>query len=104
MKNKVVEYEGKTIVIKPAPATVAYDVALRYREALEKNDSKALQTCLYDLLEYAELKLEDGRNVTLDDKTLFNQHFASASTLVGLQKDVVAVNFNFLEKGTPSDS
>lgn len=104
MGNKVVEYEGKKITIKPAPATVAYDVALRYREALDNNDSKALQDCLYDLLEYAELKLQDGRVVTLEDKTLFNQHFKSAATLMGLQTDVVGVNFNFLANGTPSDS
>lgn len=104
MENKVVEYEGKRITIKPAPATVAYDVALRYREALEKSDAQGLQECLYDLLAYAELKLPDGRIIVLDDKTLFNQHFKSAGTLLGLQKDVVSVNFDFLGNGTPSDS
>ena len=104
MANKVVEYEGKKITIKPAPATVAYDVALRYREALEKSDSRGLQDCLYDLLAYAELKLEDGRVIVLDDQTLFNQHFKSAATLLGLQKDVVSVNFDFLVPGTPSAS
>ena len=108
MESKVVEIEGKRVEIKPAPATVGYDVALRYNEAMgdanHKPDSKVLQECLYELLKYAELDLGDGRKIKLDNKTIIDQHFAKPMSLMQLQKETVAVNFGFLAGGTPSDS
>ena len=108
MEGKVVEIEGKRVEIKPAPATVGYDVALRYREALgdenHKADSKALQDCLYELLKYAELDLGDGRKVKLDNKTIIDQHFMKPMSLMQLQKETIAVNFGFLADGVPSNS
>ena len=108
MESKVVEFEGKRVEIHPAPATVGYDVALRYREAMgdenHPTNAKELQECLYELLKYAELDLGDGRKVKLDNKTIINQHFQDPKTLVGLQKETAAVNFGFLDSGTPSVS
>lgn len=108
MEGKVVEFEGKRVEIKPAPATVGYDVALRYRAAMGDNggvaDPKEMQACLYELLKYAELDLGDGRKVKLDNTEIINQHFHKPTTLVGLQKETLAVNFGFLAPGTPSDS
>ena len=50
MEGKVVELEGKRVIINPAPATVGYDVALRYRDAMgdenHKGDPKELQVCM----------------------------------------------------------
>lgn len=97
--EKMLEVEGKQVFIHGAPATIAFDVALRYRAALENNDPEKLQSCLYTLLEYAELKLEDGRRVKLGNKTLIDQHFHSAATLMTLQQKAVEVNFGFLADG-----
>lgn len=100
MEPKIVEYEGKKVIINPAPATVGYDVAMRYREAMGDSthpaNAKELQNCLYELLKYAELDLGDGRTVKLDNKALIDQHFHQPATLLGLQKETIAVNFGFL--------
>ena len=108
MEGKVVELEGKRVIINPAPATVGYDVALRYRDAMgdenHKGDPKELQVCLYELLKYAELDLGDGRKVKLDNKMLIDQHFKHPQSLIALQKATVEVNFGFLAKDAPSDS
>lgn len=92
----LVELEGKKITINKAPATVAYDVALKYRGAMEKSDYGILQDCLYELLRYCELDLGDGRFVKLDNREIINQHFHNVNTLVELQKKVVEENFGFL--------
>ena len=93
----LVELEGKKITINKAPATVAYDVALKYRGAMEKSDYSVLQECLYELLRYCELDLGDGRFVKLDNKEIINQHFSDVNSLISLQKQVVEENFGFLE-------
>lgn len=92
----LVELEGKKITISKAPATIAYDVALKYRGAMEKSDYSVLQDCLYELLRYCELDLGDGRMVKLDNKEIINQHFSDVNTLIALQKKVVEENFGFL--------
>ena len=104
MEEKVLELEGKRVFIKPAPATVGYEVALRYRGAIDNNDPKCLQECLYELLKYCELDLGDGRTVKLDNKQIINQHFHNPQTLIKLQEETMAVNYGFLVKDTPSDS
>ena len=97
MDKVLVELENKKVYLGKAPATVAYDVALKYRGAMEKSDYSVLQECLYELLKYAELDLGDGRMVKLDNKEIINQHFHDVNTLIALQKKVVEVNFGFLE-------
>ena len=97
MEKVLVELEGKKVYISKAPATVAYDVALKYRGAMEKSDYSVLQDCLYELLRYSELDLGDGRTVKLDNKEIINQHFLDVNSLITLQKKVVEVNFGFLE-------
>ena len=108
METKVVEIEGKKVIINPAPATVGYDVALRYREAMgdesHPSNPKELQACLYELLKYAELDLGDGRKIKLDNKNLIDQHFKKPSSLIQLQKATGEVNFGFLADSTPLDS
>jgi hypothetical protein len=108
METKVVEIEGKKVYINPAPATVGYDVALRYREAMGDKDHpmnpKEVQECLYELLKYAELDLGDGRKIKLDNKTLIDQHFKNPTSLLKLQKETGEVNFGFLADSTHSAS
>lgn len=104
MEEKVVELEGKRVIVKPAPATVGYDIALRYRDAMgdeqNKGDPEELQKCLYGLLKYAELDLGDGRMVKLDNKMIIDQHFKRPQSLIALQKATVEVNFGFLANST----
>lgn len=93
----LVELESKKITINKAPATVAYDCALKYRGAMEKGDYSVLQDCLYELLRYCELDLGDGRKIKLDNKEIINQHFSNVGSIITLQKKVVEENFGFLE-------
>lgn len=104
MEEKIVELEGKKVSVKPAPATVGYDVALRYREAIDKKETVKIQDCLYELLKFCELDLGDGRMVKLDNKQIINQHFHKPQTLLALQSATMEVNFGFLAPDTHLDS
>lgn len=84
----------KTFIVHKAPATVAYDFAIRYKLALEKQDADATMKCTYLLLKYVDLVLEDGRKVPLDNVSIINQHVQTATDLLKLQEKAVAVNFN----------
>lgn len=108
MDGKTIEVEGVRVRINPAPATVGYDVALRFREAFggegRKSDPKEMQACTFDLLKYCEIDLGDGRMAKLDSKDFINQHFHNPKSLIELQKGVMEVNFGFLADSVPLDS
>lgn len=102
--EKVVELEGKRVFIRRAPATVAFDVALKYSKAFQDFDTDKMQECLYILLRYADIDLGDNRRAPLDDKNFINQHFQDPKSLMTLQTEVVKVNVGFLAKDAPSNS
>lgn len=104
MDEKRITLEDKTVVLHKAPATVAYDMALKYRDCLEKGEYQKTQECVYTLLRYCELELGDGRSVKLNDKEIINQHFHDAKSLIELQKQTAELNFGFFEHAAPSDS
>ena len=85
-----------TFIVHKAPATVAYDFAIRYKMALEKQDADELAKCNYMLLKYVEVVLDDGRKVPLDNKGIIDQHIMSATALLELQQKAVAANFGSL--------
>lgn len=102
---KELKIENKVVVINKAPATVAFDIALRYSSALGANpDPVVIQDCMYSLLRYAKIILQDGRELLLDNKEIINQHFSSPKSLMELQKAAIALNFDFLVGGATSDS
>lgn len=98
MEHEILDLGGKRFFIKKAPATVAYEIALRYRKALETKNVEEMQTCLYMLCKYIEVDLGDGRRVALDNQTIIDQHLTSASDLIALQKTAVKANFGFFDK------
>lgn len=104
--GKTVEIGGKKFIINKAPATVAYEVALRYRELKDQNtDSVAEQmVCLNKLLKYVLVDLGDGRKMSLDSESVVNQHIENVDDLVKLQAEIMEVNFGFFLKESPSDS
>ena len=104
--GKTVEINGKKFIINQAPATVAYEVALRYREAINNSkDSVSEQmVCLNKLLKYVQVDLGDGRKMALDSDSVVNQHIQNVDDLVSLQKEVMAVNFGFFLNENPSNS
>lgn len=94
--DKKVEIIGdKKFILHKAPATVAYGVAIRYKNAQEAKNTDELQKCLYDLLKYVEIELSDGRTVPLDDPTIINQHITDVKQLIDLQAKVLTINFGF---------
>lgn len=102
--EKVITLEDKRVILKKAPATVAFDVALRYSTSFQKMDTKEMQDCLYILLRYAEIDLGDGRKVALDNKEIINQHFTSPKSLMTLQSEIVKLNIGFLDNDVASGS
>lgn len=108
IESKIIEVEGVRVKVNPAPATVGYDVALRFREAFGgkdgKSDPKEMQACTFDLLNYCEIDLGDGRWAKLDSKDFINQHFHSPQSIIELQKGVMEVNFGFLADSVHLDS
>lgn len=99
--GKKVEVGGKTFYIKKAPATVAYEVALRYKKVGEKGKDEVTEqmTCLNALMKYVEVDLGDGRKMALDSESVINQHITGVDDLVALQKEVLEVNFGFFLQG-----
>lgn len=106
MEHKEITIEGKVVKIKKAPATVAYDIALKYGKAVSGGslDPEGMQDCLYALLKYAEIVLPDGRSAALNNKEIINQHFSTPKSLMELQKATIAMNFDFLASGAASNS
>lgn len=106
-KTEKFDLNGKQVTLNSLPATVGYSVAMRIRVALEdstnEKSAKLMQDCLYAMLRYCKFKLEDGREVALDDESFINQHF-NTMDLIMLQNKLIAFNFGFLKKGDHSDS
>ena len=92
-EGKKVELGGKTFIVHRAPATVAYNAAIEYNMGQEAKDASAIMKCIYMLLKYVELVLDDGRKITLDSQEIINQHIHDMSALLELQKEVVTANF-----------
>ena len=105
-ETRRITLENKSFIIHKAPATVAYNVALRYRDYLDsnKNELSKTQECLYELLKYVEVELGDGRVAKLDNPEIINQHLKEAKSLFALQKATVELNFGFFEPAAHSNS
>jgi len=98
MDTKVITLGGKRFIVKKAPATVAYEVALRYRKAVKNTDVDEMKKCLYTLCKYVDVDLGDGRLVALDNPDFIDQHITCANDLITLQEATVEHNFGFFEK------
>lgn len=99
--GKKVVVGGKTFIVKKAPATIAYEVALRYKKVGDKDKDEVAEqmTCLNALMKYVEVDLGDGRTMALDSESVINQHINNVSDLVELQKEIIEVNFGFFLQG-----
>lgn len=98
LDGKEVEIGGKKFIIHKAPATVAYNAAIEYNMGQEAKDASSIMKCIYMLLKYVELVLEDGRKITLDSQEIINQHITEMADMLELQKEIVAANFTFSTK------
>lgn len=98
LDGKEVEINGKKYIVHKAPATVAYNAAIAYNMGQEAKDASAIMDCIYMLLKYVELVLDDGRKISLDNQEVINQHITDISDMLELQKEVVTANFTFSTK------
>lgn len=102
-ETKEIVIGGKTFYIHKAPATIGYEVALRYQAAKNNTDPdtavKDIQKSLYTLLKYVEVDLGDGRLAALDSQAMIDQHITNIKDLIELQKETVGFNFGFLAQG-----
>ena len=106
INGKTVEIGGKKFIINKAPATVAYEVALKYQKILRtgKDEVSEQVDCLNKLMKFVSVDLGDGRKMPLDSESAINQHITNVKDLVELQKEVTDVNFGFFLGESPSDS
>ena len=88
-----VEIGGKKFIVHKAPATIAYNAAIEYNMGQEAKDASLIMKCIYMLLKYVELVLDDGRKITLDSQEIINQHITDMADMLALQKEVVKANF-----------
>lgn len=99
---------GKTFILHKAPATVAYDAALRYYNGQQSlKDDKGvgeIQKAFYKLLRYVDVDLGDGRVVPLDNEEIVNQHITNVNDLIRMQKEIIGFNFGFFGTADPSNS
>lgn len=100
--EEVVELEGKRFILHKAPATVAYEVAIKMREA--NKDPKVVVDSLYTLIKYVEVDLGDGRKPKLDNLTFLNQQLTDAKSLATIQAKLFEINYGFLASGEDSNS
>jgi hypothetical protein len=98
LDGKEVEVGGKKFIVHKAPATVAYNAAIQYNMGQENKDATSIMNCIYMLLKYVELVLEDGRKITLDNQEVINQHITDIGDMIKLQTEVVAANFTSSSK------
>lgn len=98
LEGKEVEIGENKFIIHKAPATVAYNAAIEYNMGQEAKDAAPIMKCIYMLLKYVELVLEDGRKITLDSQEIINQHITEMADMLELQKEIVAANFTFSTK------
>ena len=108
-ETKEVIINDKRFIIHKAPATVAYETAMKYMQATAEDkdgvvriDSVKMDECRRALFRYIEVDLGDGRLVKLENDGITNQHVTDVSQLVQLQKEAVAVNFHFSQDENPS--
>lgn len=111
--EKKLTLSGKTFILHKAPATVAYDAALRYYNGQQSlKDGKGvddkgvgeIQKAFYKLLRYVDVDLGDGRVVPLDNEEIVNQHITNVNDLIRMQKEIIGFNFGFFVTADPSNS
>jgi len=102
LEPKTVEINGHKFVISKMPCTVAQEVIFKLPTGLVpliSNFSQA-EEMAYKMLSYCERVYTDGRpNVPLISKALIDNHIPDFDTLIKLENECLAYNYDFFANG-----
>ena len=102
LEPKAVEINGYKFIISKMPCTVAQEVIFKLPTGLIpliSNFSQA-EEMAYKMLSYCERVYTDGRpNVPLISKALIDNHIPDFDTLIKLENECLAYNYDFFANG-----
>ena len=104
IQEKDVEIRGKKYVISKLPATVGREVLFLYPTSnLPKvGDYGKSQEVMLKLLSYVGIRLENGDVLQLKTRELVDNHVPDAESLLLLEKEMFAYNYDFFQNGEAS--
>ena len=105
IQPKEISINGKKFIISKLPATVGREVLFLYPTSnLPKvGDYKASQDIMLKLMSYVAVETADGTQVELKTQALVDNHIPNAETLILLEKEMFAYNFDFFTNGNASN-
>ena len=101
LEPKNIVINGYKFVISKMPCTVAQEVLLRLPAGLlplVKNFSQS-EEMAFKMLSYCERCYEDKANVPLISKTVIDNHVPDFDTLIRLEQECIAYNYDFFQNG-----
>jgi len=104
INEKDIEIRGKKFVISKLPATVGREVLFLYPTSNipKVGDYGKSQEVMLKLMSYVGVRLENGDVLQLKTKELVDNHVPDAETLILLEKEMFAYNYDFFQNGNAS--
>lgn len=105
IEPKEISVNGKKFIISKLPATVGREVLFLYPTSNipKVGDYKASQDIMLKLMSYVAVETADGKQVELKTQALVDNHIPNAETLILLEKEMFAYNFDFFTNGNASN-
>lgn len=105
IQPKEISINGKKFIISKLPATVGREVLFLYPTSNipKVGDYKASQDIMLKLMSYVAVETADGTQVELKTQALVDNHIPNAETLILLEKEMFAYNFDFFTNGNASN-
>lgn len=105
IQPKEISINGKKFIISKLPATVGREVLFLYPTSNipKVGDYKASQDIMLKLMSYVAVETANGTQVELKTQALVDNHIPNAETLILLEKEMFAYNFDFFTNGNASN-
>lgn len=98
IEEKKIEIDGKEFVISKLPATVAREILYKYTAAgkniLTSGDYAISEEVMLKLMSYVGIYI-DGRLIQFTSEDVINNHIKSVKTLLIIEKEMAAYNYDF---------
>lgn len=105
INEKEIEVRGKRFIISKVPATVGREILFKYPTSnIPKiGDYNASNEIMLKLMSYVAVEMPNGDKLQLSTQTLVDNHIPDAQTLILLEKEMFAYNFDFFQNGNASN-
>ena len=101
LEPKEILLNGKTYVLHKMETKPGLDAYLRFTH-IESRDEREELIAL--LMKWVTVKLENGTETALSSDALINNHVPDVQTLLKLEEEMLAYNFDFFGRGEISSS